>query len=458
MKKHCLCLLASAICFLVACKKEKDIAPQVASLDDSYLKSVTVSGAREVQLDTGKQIIQVILPETFTSNVLDLKFDLPETSELEVSDSLLVQADQIRFPYVGSGPLTFKVSKKQQQYPNEKRYTVFVKHEGRLTARLLIAPVFYPAEDEISVTSEFKFLSGIGTIPETPISPSNPSVTLSDPAKGLSKDGEASAELNYISIQECAQFLRSENLKLSISYADKKFDFPEIKQIRRASVTGLLDWNRKLFKTFPKGKTLQIQGGLFLPENRYRIELSNDRMPQSRKLEATFVNYSLLTFALPADLPDDQYLAQIYEDNTLIGKSAEPVASDSIKASVGSVWTESTDCPTFQILLGGFTSKIVLSKGQTFYAMPFPAIMDAQYGKPMDPNKPLPTLELKSGNETLRLLPAAKADWCYGDGGIYTYYGAFKVPANAPSGKYDARFISKDNAASMPYWNQIEIR
>ncbi len=459
MKKALFYLPIAAICLFLGCRKDKEIDPGMVSVDDTYLKSVTVRGAREVQLDADKQIIQVILPETFTGNVLDLKFDLPGTSELSVfADSLLIQANQIRFPYIGSLPLTFKVGKKKQPSPNEKLYTVFVKHEGPLTAKLLVAPVLQAAGSEISLSGEFKFLSGIGTIPETPVSPSNVSVTLSDPAKGLSKDGVASTELHYIAIEECAKFLKSENLRLSISYGSEKFDFPEIKQIRRSGITGQVDWNRKLFKTTTKGKTMQIQGGLFLPENHYRIELSNDRMTQPRKFEATFVNYSTLTFKLPGDLPDDQYLAQIYEGSTLIGKSAEPVASDSVKASVGSVWTEFLECPIFQILLGGHTSKIVLSKGQTFYAMPFPVIMEAQYGKPMDPNKPLPALELKSGSETLRLLPSVKADWCYGDGSLYIYYGVFKIPANAPAGKYEARFISKENTASMPYWSQIEIR
>lgn len=451
--------MASVICILGSCKKNKDIDPEVVPVEDSFLKSVTVTGAREIQLDTGKQIIQVVLPETFTGNVLDLKFDLTESSELSVfADSLLVQANQIRYSYIGSPPLMFKVGKKNQSFPNEKLYTVYVKHEGPLTAKLLIAPVFYPSASEISVNAEFRFLSGIGTIPETPISPSNASVTLSDLAKGLSKDGVASSELHYIAIEECAKFLKSENLRLSISYDNEIFDFPEIKQIKRSGIIGQVDWNRKLFKTITKGKTMQIQGGLFLPENRYQIELSNDRMPQSRKFEAAFVDYGMLTFKLPADLPDDQYLAQIYEGSTLIGKSAEPVASDSVKASVGSVWSDFAECPTIQMLLGGYANKTVLNKGQTFYAIPFPVILEAQYGKPIDPNKPLPTLELKSGSETLRIQPSVKADWCYGDGSLYVYYGAFKVPANAPSGKYEARFISKDNTASMPYWSWIEIR
>lgn len=459
MKKFFSCSLIVLIGLFLGCKKDKEVVPEVVLVDDSYIKSVTVNGARQVQLDTGKHIIQVILPETFTGNVLDLKFDLPETSELSVfTDSLLVQPNQIRFPYLGSSPLTFRVGKKKQSSPNEKHYTVFVKHEGRLTAKLLVAPIFYPDGNEISVNAEFKFLSGIGTIPETSISPSQASVTLSDPAKGLSENGDAHTELHYIAILKCAKFLKSENLRLSILYGDKKFDFPDIKQIKRASIMGQVEWNRKLFNTLTKGKTIQIQGGLFLPENRYQIELSNDRMTNARKFEATFINYSTLTFSLPNDLPDDQYLAQIYEGNTLIGKSAEPVASDSVKASVGSVWAEFAECPIFQILLGGYTTKIVLSKGQTFYAMPFPVTMEAQYGKPADPNKPLPALELKSGSETIRLSPSVKADWCYGDGSIYTYYGVFKVPANAAPGKYEARFISKDNTASMPYWSQIEIR
>lgn len=459
MKKRFYYLPIVVICLFLGCKKEKEIVPDVVAVDDSFIKSIRVNGAKEVKIDSDKRIIQIVLPESYSSEKLDLNLDLSEGSKAEVfPDIPLIQPGLIRYLFRGTSPLSFTVSKKDAQLNGVKQYTVFVKQEGQLGARLVSEPVFYASDNDISVYAEFVLTSGIGSVPETPNEGFEFKSILTDPAKGLTGTGPGYASTNTITIVQGAQFLKSDRMILGISYGDKKFDFPEIRQIRRPITAGMNSFSRFL-QTMPKGKTMEIGGGVFLPENQYHIELSNDRMPSPRTFAATFASYSTLTFKLPDDLPDDHYLVQIYEDSTVIGKGIEPVASAAARKSVGAVWTEFVECPTIQITQGHDTGRVVVSKGQTFYVMPLPGIMDGKYGgSGMDPNKPLPALELKSGSESLLLQPTVKADWCYGDGGIYLYYGVFKIPANAPSGKYEARFISKDNTASLPYWSRIEIR
>lgn len=458
MKKTFHNSLIVIICLFSGCKKDKEIVPDVVSVEDSFIKSISVIGAKELKLDPDKRIIQIVLPEGYTEPALDIKLDLPEDNKAEVfPDIALPQSNQIKYSFRGASPLLFTVTKKTPQSP-VKQYTVFVKHEGQLSAKLVSEPVFYPSDSELLVNAEFVLTAGIGSIPETPTDPLGFISSLTDPVNGLTSPGSGVAANNTITIYRGSQFLKSNRLVLDISYGYKKFEFPEFKQIKRSRIEGIVNPYIKFIKTIPKDKVIEIGGGVFLPEKRYRMELSNDRMPGARAFDATFVSFGTLTFKLPGDLPDDHYLFQLYEENTLISKSIEPVSSDSVTKSVGTVWTEFTECPSIQMTVGLGTGKSVLSKGQTFYAMPLPAIMDGKYGGGIDPNKPLPALELKSGDETLRLQPTVKADWCYGDGGLYVYYGVFKVPANAPSGKYQVRFISKDNTASMPYWSHIEIR
>ena len=459
MKNIFLYLSITVICLFLGCKKDKDITPDVVSIGDSFIKSISVNGAKELKLDQDKGIIQVVLPEGYAESKLNLKLDLPEGNKVELfPDGASSPANLIEYSFRGASPLLFTVTKKNAQTNNVKQYTVFVKHEGKLTANLVSEPVFYTSGGEILVNAEFVLTSGIGSVPETPNGPIEFTSSLIDVVHGQTSEGTGHAANNTIIIYQGSKFLKSDRLILSISYGDKKFEFPEIKQIKRSRIEGIINPYTKFLKTIPKNKLLEIDGGIFLPENNYKVEVSNDRMPNPRTFAATFASYGTLTFKLPDDLPDDHYLFNLYEGTTLISKFIEPVATDSAGRSVGAVWTEFAECPTLTFLEGKYAGKIVLNKGQTFYAMPLPGIMDGKYGGGMDPNKPLPALELRSGSETLRLQPAVKADWCYGDGGIFLYYGLFKIPTNASSGKYEARFVFKDNALSMPYWSQIEIR
>lgn len=459
MKNIFLYLSITVICLVQGCKKDKEITPGVVSVGDSFIKSISVNGAKELKFDQDKGIIQVILPEGYAEPELTVKLDLPEGNKIELfPDVAQSPANQIEYSFRGASPLLFTVAKKNAPTNNVKQYTVFVKHEGKLTAKLVSEPVFYTSGDEILVNAEFVLTSGIGSVPETPYDPLGFISSLIDVAEGQTGAGPGHAANNTITIYQGSKFLKSDRLILSISYGDKNFDFPEIKQIKRSRIEGIINPYTKFLKTIPKNKLLEIDGGIFLPEKNYKVEVSNDRMPNPRTFAATFASYGKLTFKLPDDLPDDHYLFNVYEGSTLISKFIEPVATDSVGRSVGAIWTAFVDCPAYPFLEGKYAGRIVLNKGQTFYALPLPGIMDGKYGAGMDPNKPLPALELKSGSETLRLQPAVKADWCYGDGGIFLYYGVFKVPANAPSGNYEARFIFKDNAASMPYWSRIEIR
>lgn len=184
-------------------------------------------------------------------------------------------------------------------------------------------------------------------------------------------------------------------------------------------------WNYRLSWTTPREKALVV-GGVFLPSKHYKVNVSNDRMTTPRVLEAKFKDYGNLTVQFPTDMPDDHYLFNIYKEHDLIGNILGTVSADSAKKSFCNIWTTFYECP----LSISFTKRgrVRLSKGQTFYAMPFPGILEWRYGAGVDKSKPLPDLELKSGDKVIVMKPAVRADWCYGDGTVYAYYGEYKMP------------------------------
>lgn len=457
MKRISFCLILQLI-FLLGCKKEQEINPQELSINDEFIKSIKVKGATEVKLDSTRRIIQVILPESFTDDLLDLDINPGDGMELEYpGDSALYIKNHIRYYFRATYPQDFKVYKTNVAFAKENWYTICVKHEGPLKAILTSELTLYPNGQDVAARADFKIISGLGSIPETPGGKTKAVPVLKDPAQNVTSSGYAGFNPGSLVISEGSKFLKSDRMLLSITLGDKTFQFPEIRQIKVSKTSAQIDWNRKLFRTITKGKTMRIHGGVFFPANQYRVQVSNDRLGAPRWYDAKFLDYGTLAFELPQDLPDDQYLFNIYEGNAVVGKSIEPVAADSVKASVGAVWSGFAECPIFQVFPTSH-QPISLNKGQTLYAMPFPIIFEGQYGKPIDPNKPLPDLELKSGGQSLRLQPEVKADWCYADGSMYVYYGVYKVPAAAQPGKYEARFILDKNERSMPYWTQIEIR
>jgi hypothetical protein len=454
MKKLSFYLLLQIILLLPGCKKDKEVAPKVIEVKDKFLEAIKVNGAKEARLDTSTNTIQIVLPESFKDDILDIELSLAAGTELYIPQDLTrYTKNHVRYEFKAAYPETFIVQKTDPAKPGVKYYTVYVQHEGPLTAELKSEFSLTSSVNDIAGSVIFKFKSGIGSIPEVPDGKTVFAGSLTDPARNLTSVGECYE--SYLNIPKITPFLESENAVLSISYNEKKFEFPGKQKINRIKPGVRTAPDYHLFRALPREQAI-FTGGVFLPSKHYKINVSNDRMTTPMVLEAKFRDYGSLAVNFPDNMPDDHYLFNIYEENDLIGKMLGTVSADSAKKSFCNIWTTFYECPTFDVPYQ--TERVRLSKGQTFYAMPFPGILEWRYGAGVDKSKPLPDLELKSGDQVIVMKPAVRADWCYGDGTVYAYYGEYKMPANAPSGKYEARFIFAKNERSLPFWSLVEIQ
>jgi len=297
----------------------------------------------------------------------------------------------------------------------------------------------------------------LGSIPDTPGGTKAISFELKDLATGQRAGGINHEVFPFeFTVAPVSKFVSSSKMQLTMRYGEKTFQFPDISKLEKTATSGRVYWYDKHLKNLTYSKPVIVLGGAFLPEYQYQVALSNDRMATPRTINAKIKSFNQLVFDIPADVPEDQYLVNVYQGSDLAGISTEAISRDSLKLSVARIWTEHSDCP-FNSVIFGNVGKTKLNKGQLLYAMPFPAITSYRFGDPIDPNKPLPSLQLKSGNTTILLKAKVQADQCYADGTRYLYYGAYQLPTEIASGKYEARFISDKNEASLPYWSLIEI-
>nr|WP_295927543.1 hypothetical protein [uncultured Dyadobacter sp.] len=450
---------------LSGCKKDPEILPGVIEVRDNYLKSIRVNGAKEATLDTTRNYIQVVLPADYTSDVLDLALELGNGMVLATPmDSTLAADNHVRYRFAGVPPVIFAVGRPAGSAGYEKRYTIFVRHEGELTAKLtsllhLSSDMStYADTSDLHAYGSFRAVSGLGSIPEVPGGSNTVSFELKDLSTGQRATGSNSEVFPFeLIVSPVSELMSSTQMRLTMRYGEKVFQFPDVAGFKRPGAWGKVYWYDKQWKNLTYDKRVTILGGVFLSDFQYQVTFSNDRMTNPRKINAKVRSYNQLFFDVPADLPEDQYVVSVYEDDKLIGLSTEAIAKDSLTMSVAGIWTEADECPIGRIVHGNI-AKTSLKKGQTFYAMPFPGIAEPPRGKPVDTNKPLPDLQLKSNQGTILLKATAQADRCYADGSLYIYYGVYQVPANVASGRYEARFISDKGEASLAYWNLVEIQ
>lgn len=465
MRARCLCLFVMFTAFFSGCKKDKEILPGVIEVRGDYIRSIRVNGAKQATMDTTRNIIQVVLPADYTSDMLDLSLELGNGMVLGTPmDSTLTTGNHIRYRFMGMPPVTFAVGRPAASVGYERRYTIFVSHEGELAAKL--TSVLHLSSDmstyadtsDLHAYGSFRAISGLGSIPETPGGSNTISFELKDVATGRRAIGNNSEVFpSELTVSPVSDLMSSTQMRLTMRYGEKVFQFPDVAGFKRPGAWGKVYWYDKQWKNLTYDKQVTILGGVFLSDFQYQVTFSNDRMTIPRKINAKVRSFNQLFFDVPADLPEDHYVVRVYEDEKLIGLSTEAIAKDSIALNVAGIWTEADECPIGRIVHGN-VENTSLKKGQTFYAMPFPGIAEPPRGNPVDTNKSLPDLQLKSDHSTVLLKATAQADRCYADGSLYIYYGVYKVPADMAPGQYEARFISGNGKASLAYWSRVGIQ
>jgi hypothetical protein len=456
MKKLSLFLFLQIILLLPGCKKDKDIInPEMAKSNDQLIRSILVKGAKSVTLDTTQRNIQIVLPESFTSDIIDLELNVVNGADLvKPSYSTLYEGNHVRYYFKGMAPEEFAVSRPVKNAILARRYRVFVIHEGPLAAEFTSEFATANSGSEfISGEIALRFKSGMGSYPAIPNEGSKLVATLEN--KGKKFNVASNYYGGNLYFQEINPLLDTDDNEVSLVYGEKTFRFPTKQKIKKGRARIFFAYENLLFKAFPKGKTVSFSGGIFVGSKKYEVKIENDRMPSPLTFQAIPKHVGSLTLQFPESLPDDHYLASIYEDDSLIGKSPIVIAKDSLQRAIGQMWTQPAVGSSFSVVFQN--DPVKTAKGKVLYANLFPVMVEGT-NLPFDTTKVLPELELRNVGYSKSLKAVTKGDPSYGDGVFRLYYGAYTIPADVPTGKYEARFVFAKNERSLPFWSLVEIQ
>ncbi|KAA6439012.1 hypothetical protein FEM33_12030 [Dyadobacter flavalbus] len=441
-------------CFLLfitaSCKKDADLLPAI----EQFVKNVKVKGAREVKFDHETRIIQIILPADYTDDLVRLDLDMYKGASLVIngSDSLF-SAEQVQFHYKATTSVVFNVQRDDTGFT--KGYSVLVDHQGKIDAEITSDVLLYPfMGDTSSIIAKVRIKAGVGTISDDLRSPELLTGTLSDPEKSFQITGQYSVSSSLINFISDRDILNASNLLFSLSYNGKNYTIPVPVKISRAPLDAYIP-SQFLSIPLTRNRLFTIYGGSFLKDETYRVKITNDAQTDPVWIEATYKNRGKLTFTVPSQLAEGNYLISYYEGDNLISSQSASISDNSKVKTVGLIWTQQSECPSNDVLYQA-PQKVRIKAGLDVYAAASPFILQGQYIA-VDPNKTLPDLELKNAGHTYVIRAKVNVDACYGDRSYYIYYGAYTIPAHAVGGSYEARFIYADKEHSLTYWNFIEV-
>jgi hypothetical protein len=457
MKKIAPALFLFHVIFWGCIKKDKpssDPEPQPEKIEITeltsadYIQNLEIPGAAEITFDSVQNAYLVTLPENYLKDEISIKLKLyPEATVAPPHNT----TGQINFLFKNSPPLLFDI---KAQSGNVRTFKLYVKHVAKLKVVLNISDVLYSNQDENCLVA-VDFISGVGTVPETPGATDTLFFMLKDGKSKKQARGYYGAATLYF--QNVKDFLNDENLSIEATFGSKtvvaasNLKFSKV----RALIYGIREsWG--FFDPIPTGKKLIVEGNGFTASYKYSVKIESDFLSSPVVLDARFESLTSLSFKVPMSVPDGSYSITYLENGEPFSSRANVIGSKEKAKSIGQVWLMQNGYPTGTYAFE-HARKISVISGGSLLISPFPAVLGTMY-QPFDPTLKLPVLQLMNPQQTLLINANVKGDPSYGDGTIVFYYGQYDIPSDTKPGFYEARLVYDDQSESLPYWNRIEIK
>jgi len=231
MKLTSTTVLSLLICILCTCSKEEKFIP----LNEQYLKDVKVEGAEKVTLDNNQNFIQVVLPENYSRDVIDLDFTVYDGYELQAYSTLpntpkSNPTNKMTIEFKGMLPVRVTVLRKKNS--TFRNYPVYVEQLGPLKVSMAADTLCVLRHDTANsiayVYSPTQIISGIGTIPGSP-NAAYPVITITDTLTKIKLTGEFRGFA--FPMKTDTSVLPLKNLIVQLLYQGKSFTFPGKKQL-----------------------------------------------------------------------------------------------------------------------------------------------------------------------------------------------------------------------------------
>ena len=464
MKKYILSFAILAFHLVLSCRS-KDVMPTTPDpVDTLLLKTLSVKGALDVKIDHIKGIIQVILPESYTSEFIDLDFTVQKNSSLSyasygegqknISNGNNPENLTYRFIYEGVRPLNINVQKELGL--NSKDYIIYVNHiNGKLRAEL-------GKVDSISYSFVTDFYldiqSSTGTIPNK--------ADAKLPYVLLRKQGSLSPDTSNIYYTNRG-FIGGFNLAKYVPFDNQLF---KIESVINGETT-IVSENFKFFRkkiiidsNYGKllatvNKNFDLKGGIFIASKKYIVKLSNDYINGNIELKTQVKDATILSVEANPAIKSGGYLIDIYENDDLIYHGVISIVNDGQISAIRNFIRY--DNSPFGIIPPptSSTKKEQFVAGDSLLILPvnYQMICCANSYVEILRNIEAPKLRLTGNSGEINVTPTTKS-FGWPIAGVSVVYFQYTIPKSAASGFYEAQLVYPDGRESLKYWNKIEIK
>jgi hypothetical protein len=440
--------LFALLLILAGCDRKRSPEPS-PSLETPFIRKATVAGAKEVVIDHVNRTIQIVLPQTFTSDVVGMHMDLVDGVNV-TSGGFAVTEPIFTFAFKGSGPISMHINNNYSA--NYHTYKIYVDLEGKINAGL--NDDLYVSEDGTCLTEIF-FNTGIGTIPERPTESETVIATISDPKSN--KQATGTLDPYFFLFQDAYKLLPADQVNLTITHKGEKFVMPEKVKFDRWHVRALFDSISTWWSVMPKNKGLTIGGGCFLQYKKYRLKLENAPQAKVVWVPVTYAGPRKLNVEIPDNITDGNYHVGLYEDEQPIAKFVYNITNKTEEKGIQQIWTGIDGHLTGNTMDGGTSESIKLNAGKDIYVNPFPMFIGTFDGPRVTVDK-LPDLKITGSGFDYEIKPKLMEDRTFGDGALVLFYPSYTLPSDIKPGKYKIQLHYNDWGATAPFCKALEIK
>ena len=352
MKKYILSFAILAFGFVLSCRS-KEVVPTTitnpVNVDTLLLKTLSVKGASDVKIDHVKGIIQVTLPESYTSESIELAFTLGKGIILDYfgynatkkSSSMpnITENVALDFNFQGVEPLVISLV-----LPDIKgtSYRVYVNQTNRKNQGEIIGidSVNYILMSQCRL----KLISFSGTIPSTPNE--KPLVLLLKKTEAISYD-----TIHLTRYDSNKTFFGGIYLEKYYPFDNQTFTLELLSNEEKKVLIDPLKFTltKTKAKFFTSGigsainfiseinKELYLTVGLFNKSNRYTLKFHNDYSNKIYQMEAKFKDRNNLITDPPSQIPAGGYLVDIFENEKLMNQDVVNFGVNKSAAAIRSV-------------------------------------------------------------------------------------------------------------------------
>ncbi|MCF2488013.1 hypothetical protein [Dyadobacter sp. CY347] len=423
---------------ILGCERKHSPSPTPGA--NIRLKNVTVEGAKSVLIDHDAKTIQVLLPESYQSDLITLKMDLAEGFVVTLDDpfiSMYFRGFEPR-PLIVNNTFTNAII----------LYKVYVDLEGALQARL--KEDIYVTENGTAI-ADIDFTHGVGTIPERPDDAEKIEATLRDLSTGAAVVKNTGPYFFYF--EDGYKLLPSENVELSITYYQEQFVFPQKLKLGRMQVGAQFDGISNWWHTIPKSQQITIAGGCFLPGKSYRVKLENAPENKALWVNAKYEGPDRLQVNIPSNVGNGNYYVSVYEDKDVISSTIYMISDRNNENGFQRIWTNK---PVDNEFDPGFFEPIKARAGEEIFISPFPIFTGTFDGPKVTVDK-FPSLKIKGSQGSFDVFPKVKEDRTYGDGALVLFFGSYTLPVGVKPGKYQMQLNFKESGVSGPFCKELEV-